>query len=164
VVGVALSIGTAYLAQSFNSINDFLQLVFSFVNAPLFATFLLGMFWKRTTGHGAFFGLLCGTLAAAATHGLSMSEGKGAWIANIHHFPSPMAQNFWIAIMAWVTCFIVTVLVSAVSAPKPVEELRGLVYGVTDIKHDEEVNWYARPLPIAIGVGLLAIILNIVFY
>jgi SSS family solute:Na+ symporter len=105
VVGVALSIGTAYLAQSFNSINDFLQLVFSFVNAPLFATFLLGMFWKRTTGHGAFFGLLWRHAGRRATHGLSMSEGKGAWIANIHHFPSPMAQNFWIAIMAWVTCF-----------------------------------------------------------
>src|SRR5215471_13510989 len=103
VVGVALSIGTAYLAQSFNSINDFLQLVFSFVNAPLFATFLLGMFWARTSANGAFFGLLSGTLAAAATHGLSMAEGKGGWIANLHTFPSPMAQNFWIAIMAWST-------------------------------------------------------------
>src|ERR1041385_8605588 len=75
VVGVALSIGTAYLAQSFNTINDFLQLVFSFVNAPLFATFLLGMFWKRATGHGAFFGLLGGTVAAALTHGLAHTTG-----------------------------------------------------------------------------------------
>jgi len=164
VVGVALSIGTAYLAQSFNSINDFLQLVFSFVNAPLFATFLLGMFWKRTSANGAFFGLLTGTLAAAATHGLSMAEGKGGWITNLHTFPSPMAQNFWIAIMAWTTCFIMTALVSLVTAPRRVEDLRGLVYGVTDLKHDEEVNWYARPVPIAIGVAVLALILNIVFF
>ena len=77
IVGVVLSIFTAYLAQSFNTINDFLQLVFSFVNAPLFATFLLGMFWKRASGDGAFFGLLGGTLAAAITHGCTVAEAKG---------------------------------------------------------------------------------------
>jgi SSS family solute:Na+ symporter len=164
VVGVALSIGTAYLAQSFNSINDFLQLVFSFVNAPLFATFLLGMFWKRTSANGAFVGLLGGTLAAAVTHGLTMSEGKGGWIANVHTFPSPMAQNFWIAISAWTACFILTAGVSLVTTPRKIEELRGLVYGVTELKHDEEANWYARPVPIAILVATLAIILNIVFW
>src|SRR5277367_5110832 len=79
--GVALSIATAYLARLFNNIMDLLQLVFSFVNAPLFATFLLGMFWKRTTGHGAFTGLLAGTTAAAVTHGLTVAEGKGGWIS-----------------------------------------------------------------------------------
>src|SRR5258708_38416872 len=83
VAGVALSIATAYLAAQFNDIMDFLQLVFGFVNAPLFATFLLGMFWKRATGHGAFAGLLSGTTAAALTHGLTEAEGKIGWIANI---------------------------------------------------------------------------------
>src|SRR5436309_6412729 len=107
-MGVALSIGAAYLAQQYNSINDLLQLVFSFVNAPLFGTFLLGMFWKRTTGHGAFSGLLSGTLAAALTHGLTIAEGKGGWLGAVHEFPSSMAQNFWIAITAWTTCFLVT--------------------------------------------------------
>src|SRR5207253_7793317 len=77
VVGVLVSIMTAYVARGFNSIMDLLQLVFSFVNAPLFATFFLGMFWKRTTGHGAFWGLLSGTAAAALTHGLTVAEGKG---------------------------------------------------------------------------------------
>jgi SSS family solute:Na+ symporter len=163
VVGVALSIGTAYMAQSFNSINDFLQLVFSFVNAPLFATFLLGMFWKRTTGHGAFFGLLSGTLAAAATQGLSVAEHKGGWIADLHTFPSPMAQNFWIAIMAWTVCFVMTIVVSLVTAPRPESELRGLVYGVTEIKHEHEDAWYKRPVPVAVAIAVLAIILNIVF-
>jgi SSS family solute:Na+ symporter len=163
VVGVALSIGTAYLAGHFNTINDFLQLVFSFVNAPLFATFLLGMFWKRTTGHGAFTGLLSGTLAAAVTHGLTMAEGKGGWITNVHTFPSPMAQNFWIAICAWTTCFVVTILVSLATKPRPEKELEGLVYGLTKLKHDEGVAWYLRPAPIAVAIGALAIFLNIWF-
>ena len=163
IVGVVLSIGTAYMAQSFNSINDFLQLVFSFVNAPLFGTFLLGMFWKRTTGHGAFFGLLGGTLGAALTHSLTMAEGKGGYIANLHTFPSAMAKNFWIAIVAWTACFLITILVSLVTKPRPESELHGLVYGLTELKHDEGVVWFKRPLPLAIAIAALAIILNIVF-
>jgi SSS family solute:Na+ symporter len=163
IVGVALSIGCAYMAQSFNSINDFLQLVFSFVNAPLFGTFLLGMFWKRTTGHGAFWGLLSSTLAAAATHMLTVAEGKGGWIANLHTFPSPMAKNFWIAIVAWTVCFVMTILVSLATKPRPDDELRGLVYGLTELKHDEGEPWYRRPVPLAIAMAALALILNFVF-
>jgi SSS family solute:Na+ symporter len=163
VVGIALSIGAAYLANSFNTINDFLQLVFSFVNAPLFATFLLGMFWKRATGHGAFFGLLSGTVAAALTHGLTVAEDKGGWIANLHHFPSPMAQNFWIAISAWTVCFVMTIAISLATKPRPEPELQGLVYGLTKLAHDEGVSWYKRPVPIAIAVGTLALILNFWF-
>ena len=83
VAGILISIATAYIAKGFNNINDFLQLVFGFVNGPLFATFLLGMFWKRTTGHGAFWGLLAGTVGAALTHGLTVAEGKGGWITPI---------------------------------------------------------------------------------
>ena len=163
VVGVALSIATAYLAQYYNSINDLLQLVFSFVNAPLFGTFLLGMFWKRTSGHGAFCGLLSGTVAAAITHGCTLAEGKGGWITTIYEFPSSMAQNFWIAIMAWTTCFVVTILVSLVTRPRPEKELHGLVYGLTELKHDEGVSWYKRPVPLAIAIAALALFLNIWF-
>ncbi|MEO8371498.1 MAG: sodium:solute symporter family protein [Candidatus Solibacter sp.] len=163
VVGVALSIGTAYLAASFNSINDMLQLVFSFVNGPLFATFLLGMFWKRTSGHGAFFGLLSGTIAAALTHGLTKAEGMGGWITTVNTFPSSMAQNFWIAIMAWTTCFFVTIAVSLVTAPRAEKDLVGLVYGLTELKHDEGVAWYKRPVPLAIAIAVLALLLNIWF-
>jgi SSS family solute:Na+ symporter len=163
VVGVALSIGTAYVAQYYNSINDLLQLVFSFVNAPLFGTFLLGMFWKRTTGHGAFTGLLSGTVAAALTHGCTLAEGKGGWIATVYQFPSPMAQNFWIAIMAWTTCFIVTILVSLATKARPETELHGLVYGLTELKHDEGVSWYKRPVPLAIAIAALALFLNFWF-
>ena len=163
VVGVLLSIATAYVATRFDNIMDLLQLVFGFVNAPLFATFLLGMFWKRATGHGAFVGLLSGTAAAALTHGLTMAEGKGGWLTNLHTFPSTMAQNFWIAIFAWSTCFFVTILVSLASQPRPDRELESLVYGLTKIRHAEGVSWYLRPAPIAIAVGILLLILNFWF-
>ena len=162
--GVALSIATAYLAQHYNNIMDVLQLVFSFVNAPLFATFLLGMFWKRTTGHGAFAGLLAGTTAAAVTHGLTIAEGKGGWIANLHLFPSTMAQNFWIAIFAWSTCFIVTLTVSLATRPKPDTELHGLVYGLTDLPSDAHEPWHRRPAVLALIVGVALVALNVIFW
>ena len=165
VAGVALSIGTAYLATHFNNIMDFLQLVFGFVNAPLFATFLLGMFWSRATGHGAFSGLLAGTAAAAATHGLTLAENKGGWLGTVlHTFPSTMAQNFWIAIFAWSTCFLVTILVSLASQPRPASDLQNLVYGMTDIPHDAALPWYQRPLPLASVVIAALIALNLIFW
>jgi SSS family solute:Na+ symporter len=162
--GIAVSLATAYLAQQYNNIMDLLQLVFSFVNAPLFATFLLGMFWKRTTGHGAFSGLLAGTTAAALTHGLTIAEGKGAWITELHHFPSTMAQNFWIAIFAWLTCFVVTMLASLATAPKPSSELRGLVYGLTEMPDQADEPWYRRPGTLAMIALAAVAVLNIIFW
>ncbi len=162
--GVALSIAAAYMAQAYNNIMDVLQLVFSFVNAPLFATFLLGMFWKRTTGDGAFFGLLSGTGAAALVHGLTVAEGKGGWIATVHQFPSTMAQNLWMAIFAWSTCFVVTLLVSLATRARPEEELRGLVYSLTPRVIDAQDAWYKRPGVLACIVGAFVIILNVIFW
>jgi SSS family solute:Na+ symporter len=164
IVGIALSIGTAYLAQLYNNIMDLLQLVFGFVNAPLFATFLLGMFWKRSTGHGAFAGLVSGTAAAALTHGLTMAEGKGGWLGHIADYPSTMAQNFWIAIWAWSTCFVVTTVVSLATKAKPEAELHNLVYGLTELPHDAGVPWYKRPGPLAVAVGVICILLNLIFW
>jgi len=163
VVGVALSIGAAYLAGYYNNIMDLLQLVFGFVNAPLFATFLLGMFWKRSTGHAAFLGLVTGTSAAALTWMVTVAEGKGGLLAQVHTFPSVMAQNFWVAIVAFTSCFLVTVLVSAVTRPRQDNELEGLVYGLTKIRHDEGTRWYERPAYLAVFVLVLAVILNIWF-
>lgn len=163
IVGIVLSIATAYLAAQFNNIMDFLQLVFGFVNAPLFATFLLGMFWKRTTGHGAFIGLLSGTMAAALTHGLTTAEGKGGWLSATHDFPSQMAQNFWIAIAAWATCFLVTIAISLATPARPEAELRGLVYGLTDLPNEAGVSWYRRPAPLAIVVAVALVFLNLIF-
>ncbi len=163
VVGVALSIATAFLATQFNDIMDFLQLVFGFVNAPLFATFLLGMFWKRTTGHGAFWGLISGTLAAAFTWMLTVAEGKGGTIANLHDFPSQMAQNFWIALFAWSTCMVVTIAISLATRPHPESQLRGLVYGLTEVPREQGVSWYRRPVPLAIIVAIALVFLNLLF-
>jgi solute:Na+ symporter, SSS family len=164
VVGILLSIGTAYLAQKYNNIMDLLQLVFGFVNAPLFATFLLGMFWKRTTGHGAFLGLVSGTLAAALTHGFTVAEGKGGWLGTVAQFPSTMAQNFWIAIFAWTTCFLVTILVSLATKPKPDADLQNLVWGLTKMPNEEGVVWYKRPGTLAVVVIVICITLNFLFW
>ncbi len=164
VVGVLLSIGTAYWAARSNNIMDFLQLVFGFVNAPLFATFLLGMFWKRSTGHGAFAGLVVGEIVATLTLGLSVAEGTGGWFGVVHTFPSAMAQNFWIAILAFSSCLVVTVAVSLVTKPKPIAELHNLVYGYTTIPPEERVPWYMRPVLLAIIAGTVCILLNIWFW
>ena len=123
VGGILLSIAAAYAATSFNNIMDTLQLVFSFVNAPLFATFLLGMFWKRTTGHAAFTGLVSGTLAAVIHHGLTLPVDAhpgihGGWIAVVpRSYPSDMAQNFWTAIWAFSVNFVLTVVISLFTKP-----------------------------------------------
>ncbi len=170
VFGIALSVLTAYAATRFNNIMDILQLVFAFVNAPLFATFLLGMFWKRATGHGAFTGLLSGTAAAALHHGLTLPGAatagfKGGWLgAVVSHYPSEMAQNFWTAIYAWTTCFVVTILVSLVTRPREDAELRGLVYSLTDRPRDEGLPWHHRPVTLAALVLAATLVLNIVFF
>jgi SSS family solute:Na+ symporter len=169
VFGIAFSIAAAYMANRFNNIMDMLQLVFAFVNAPLFATFLLGMFWKRTTGHGAFSGLLAGTAAAAIHHGLTLPAGavvgiKGGWLAVTHTYPSEMAQNFWTAIYAWSTCFIVTIIVSLMTRAPEESKLVGLVYSLTPKPEEEPLAWYARPASLALMVLAGTVLLNIIFW
>src|SRR5471032_1340179 len=169
VFGIAASVATAYVAAQFNNIMDVLQLVFAFVNAPLLATFLLGMFWKRATGHGAFAGLLSGTAAAALHHGLTIPIGaaagvKGGWIAMLHRYPSEMAQNFWTAIYAFSACFAVTVAVSLVTRPRDERELVGLVHSLTAKPRDERMAWYLRPVTLATIVLAATVLLNVVFF
>jgi solute:Na+ symporter, SSS family len=173
VGGIALSIAAAYAATRFNNIMDMLQLVFGFVNAPLFATFLLGMFWKRATGDGAFFGLLSGTMAAAIHHGLTLPAGatvgiKGGWLTGgnwlAHTYHSDMAANFWMAIWAWTTCFVVTIVVSLFTAPREDSELIGLVYSLTDKPEDEGAAWYARPAVLGVAVMFAVVALNFLFW
>ncbi|MBV8129989.1 MAG: sodium:solute symporter family protein [Planctomycetaceae bacterium] len=167
--GTIVSIAAAYAAAQFNNIMDALQLVFGFVNAPLFATFLLGMFWKRTTGHGAFFGLLSGTAAAAIFQSLTLPAGagpgiKGGWLANLHTFPSEMAQNFWLAIFAWTTCFLVTIAVSLFTKAREDKDLVGLVYSLTEKPREDHLSWYKRPLALGIVVLIMTAALNLIFY
>jgi SSS family solute:Na+ symporter len=170
VAGILLSIGAAYLASAFNNIMDMLQLVFGFVNAPLFATFLLGMFWKRANGHGAFWGLLGGTGGAAIFHGLAYTKGnpigiKGGWLAQQFPFSSDMGQNFTLAIVAWTTCFVLTIVISMVTARnKSDEELKGLVYSLTPKPKEESEAWYMRPVTVGVIVMVATIVLNIIFW
>ena len=174
VVGTLLSVATAYVASQFNNIMDMLQLVFSFVNAPLFATFALGMFWRRATGHGAFFGLISGTLAASIHHGLSLAKGavvgvKGGFLSYVFNttaipYPSEMAQTFWTAIWAFGTCFVVTIAISLFTTPRAPDELRGLVYSLTPKADEGHLPWHKRPALLAIIVLALTVVLNLIFY
>ncbi|WP_165063416.1 sodium:solute symporter family protein [Paludisphaera rhizosphaerae] len=166
--GTVISIAAAYVATKFNNIMELLQLVFAFVNAPLFATFALGMFWKRATADGAFYGLVSGIGAAALHHGLTLPGGsepgiKGGWIHVLHPYRNEMAQNFWTAIWAFSVCLVVTIAVSLVTKPRPDKELQGLVYSLTKHDVDEHLPWYKSPGFFGIVVVLLSISLNLIF-
>jgi SSS family solute:Na+ symporter len=110
------------------------------------------MFWKRATGHGAFYGLLSGTIAAAVHHGLTIpahatSLAKGGWMGAVWRtYPSEMAQNFWTAMVAWVVCFLMTIMISLLTRrTKKDDELRGLVYSLTPRIRETVAHWYLRP-------------------
>jgi solute:Na+ symporter, SSS family len=162
--GITVSVATAYVAMRFDNIMDMLQLVFSFVNAPLFATFLLGMFWQRTTGHGAFWGLVCGTAAAAVHYEVTRVAAAASLlpkIAVLHTYPSDMAQNFWGAIWAWSACFAITAAISLSTRPKAAAALHGLVYSATPRIASGNLAWYLRPATLAIGVLAMTLALNL---
>jgi SSS family solute:Na+ symporter len=168
IVGVLLSVGAAYLEASFNNIMDLLQLVFAFVNAPLFATFFLGMFWKRTTGHGAFAGLLAGMLAAMARHGLSLPMGDvpgihGGFFGVLATYRSDLAQALWTAIVAFLVCTTTTVLVSLLTRPPDESTLAGLVFSLTPRVGTSTSHWIRRPITFAVAVGIAAVVLNVWF-
>ena len=169
VCGIALSVATAYIAASFNNIMDLLQLVFAFVNAPLFATFLLGMFSKHTTSNGAFFGLLGGTFGAVLFHGISLPHDaavgiKGGWIEPHFLFASPMGQNFYMAIVACSSCLVLTVAISLCTrSTKSDAELVGLVYSLTPRTPTEGEPWFRRPAVLGALVLAAVLVLNIAF-
>jgi SSS family solute:Na+ symporter len=170
VVGVLVSIITAYVARSFNNVMDFLQLVFAFINAPLFAAFLLGMFWKRTTGHAAFWGLIGGTVAAAIHQGLTLPAGatagvKGGYFGLVHTYGSEMAQNYWTAVYAFSAALILTFVITLLTKKlKTDEELKGLVYSLTPRVQDDSKYWYQKPEVLAVVVGVIFIVISIIVW
>ena len=170
IFGVLVSIAAAYLAGLFGNIMDFLQTIFSMINAPLFAIIFLGMFWKRTTGHGAFLGLLLGFLIALTHHGLTAPAGattmvKGGWLGLVHTYPVEMAQNFWTAIFACASATLITVIVSLLTTRKKTdEELNGLVYSLTPPISEANVVWYKRTNTLALLVLLILVILSALFW
>jgi SSS family solute:Na+ symporter len=166
VFGIIASIFVAYIARSFNNIMDLLQLIFGFINAPLFATFLLGMFYKRTTAAGAFYGLLIGTFCAWLTHATTLAESKGGYLLAkpFFVFHSTMTQALVIATIAWSSCFFCTLLISFFTQAKSDEELKGLVYSLTQWPHDLNEKWYFRPAPFGCAVLFVLFLLNYLWY
>ncbi|MCW1923970.1 sodium:solute symporter family protein [Luteolibacter arcticus] len=170
IFGIIAAMGFAFVASKYNNIMSILQLVFGFVNAPLFATFLLGMFTKRSNGVGSFWGLVVGTTAAVVFHGMSIAIGnapgvKGGWISSMIEFPKEMSQNFWIAIVAFSVTFVVNAVLSLVTPrTKSDEELRGLVYSLTPKYRDEKELWILRPAVLGSFVMVAVIVLNFIFW
>jgi solute:Na+ symporter, SSS family len=162
VAGILVSIATAFIAKGYSNIMNYIQTLFSIFNAPLFATFIVAMFWKRATAWGGFWSLVAGTATAYAVNRLAAYH-------TIFHFGSALSASFYQAIWAFVAGVVVLVLVSLVTRPKPVEELRGLVWGLTR-KEEREVNadprdrlWWRSPALLG-GVAIaLVVILNIIF-
>ncbi|HEY2770780.1 MAG TPA: sodium:solute symporter family protein [Solirubrobacteraceae bacterium] len=160
--GILISILTAFIAKGYSNIMNYIQTLFSIFNAPLFATFIIAMFWKRATAWGGFFSLVAGTAAAYATNRLAAYHV-------VFHFGSALSASFWQAIIAFIAGGVVLVVVSLVTKPKPEEELRGLVWGLTR-KEEREVNedprdklWWRSPWLLG-GVAIaILIVLNIIF-
>jgi SSS family solute:Na+ symporter len=165
LIGVLVSVGTAYLVQHAASIMDYVQALFSFFIAPLFGTVILGMLWKRATKAGGFWGLLAGT-------GTSI----GLWLF-VQHDPSNlrfvafsrdanpgMAENIYRALWAWTVCVLVTIVVSYATKPKPVAELDGLVYGISPLPEEHDDHWWQKPIVWASAVAVVFVVLNIIFW
>ncbi|MGC2262704.1 MAG: sodium:solute symporter family protein [Candidatus Acidiferrales bacterium] len=163
ILGVLISIGTAYFVMQFLSIMDYVQALFSIFIAPLFGTVILGMFWKRTTSAGGFWGLLTGTVSAAAMFGwIEINPAAVRYVALSSH-ASPMAADMYRALWSWIVCMVVTIGVSMATRPKPVAELNGLVYGATEIPKEAHASLFQRPAFWAAVVGIVFVVLNVIF-
>jgi SSS family solute:Na+ symporter len=164
IVGVLVSIGTAYLVMQFQSIMDYVQALFSFFIAPLFATVILGMLWKRATSAGGFWGLLAGTVSSIGMWAWVKVDPSALSIVALSSHAKDMAENMYRALWSWLICVGVTVLVSMFTAPKSDRELTGLVYGCTVIPSEDAVPLVQRPMFWAVIISLVFVMLNIYFW
>ena len=164
ILGVLVSIGTAYLVMQFASIMDYVQALFSFFIAPLFGTVIFGMLWKRATPAAGFWGLLLGTLSSIGMWAwVKIDPGALRYIA-FSSAAKAMAEDVYRALWSWVVCAVVTIVVSLVTRPKPDAELAGLVYGATEIPSEGALPLYQRPLFWALVVAGVFVILNVIFW
>jgi len=162
--GVAISVGTAYLVIQFLSIMDYVQALFSFFIAPLFGTVLLGMLWKRATAAGGFWGLLTGTVSSIAMWAWVKVDPSALRYVALSPYARDMAENMYRALWSCLLCVVVTVVVSLFTAPKLASELKGLVYGETEIPSEGEFAFYQRPVFWAGAVAVVFVVLNILFW
>lgn len=164
VAGVLLSILTAYAAMRFNTIMDYIQAIFSWVNAPLFATMLLGMFWSRCTSAGAFWGLILGMVSSFTMFiGINFKWINSSFLTFSEN-PTDMCNNLWRAWWAWLICLATTIAISMFTKPKPREELVGLVKGLTADDLHIEQPWFKKPGFIAVIALAVAVALNVYFW
>jgi SSS family solute:Na+ symporter len=164
VVGVLISIGTAYLVMQFLSIMDYVQALFSFFIAPLFGTVILGMLWKRATAAGGFWGLLAGTVSSISMWAWVKLDPSALRYVALSSHARDMAENMYRGLWSWLVCVLVTVVVSLMTTPKPISELNGLVYGVTDIPAEQHVSLLHRPAFWAVAVAVVFVIFNVAFW
>jgi SSS family solute:Na+ symporter len=161
VIGVIISVLTAYLVMQFKSIMDYVQALFSFFIAPLFATVVLGMLWKRVTAAAGFWGLLAGTLSSIGMWAWVKIDPTALRYVALSPYARDMAENMYRALWSCLICALVTVIVSYMTKPKPENELRGLVYGATEIPHEAHVSLFHRPAFWAAVVSVVFVIVNI---
>jgi SSS family solute:Na+ symporter len=166
LIGLVISIGTAYLVMGFASIMDYVQALFGFFIAPLFGTVLLGMLWKRVTRWGGFLGLLAGTLSSVTMFLLMQKVDPQKWVPIFARSPlaKGLAQDMYQSLWACVTCVVVTVLVTLVTKPKPDSELVGLVYSLTPLAKEEHTSFWHRPLVWGVMALVLLAVLQIIFW
>jgi len=164
LIGVAVSIGTAYLVMQAQSIMDYVQALFSFFIAPLFGTVLLGMLWKRATPAGGFWGLFAGTLSSIGMYAWAKADPSAVEYVALSPHAQDQAQNMFRALWCWLICVGVTFVVSMLSKPKPDAELTGLVYGLTPIPPEPPVSIFLRPGFWGVLVAIAFFILQIIFW
>ncbi len=164
LVGVLVSIGTAYLVMQFSSIMDYVQALFSFFIAPLFGTVILGMLWQRATPAGGFWGLLSGTVSSIGMWAWVKADPSALRIIALSPSAKDMAENMYRALWSWIICVVVTVVVSLMTKPKPASELQGLVYGMTPLPSEGDLPFYRKPLFWAAVVFVIFLVLQIIFW
>jgi solute:Na+ symporter, SSS family len=164
IIGVLISVATAYLVMQFASIMDYVQALFSFFIAPLFGTVVLGMLWKRATGAGGFWGLLCGTLSSISMWAWVKVDPSALRYVALSPHAKGLAQDMFQALWSFVVCVVVTVVVSLATKPLPDSALNGLVYGLTEVPSIGDVPFYQKPLFWAAVVTVVFLILNIIFW
>ena len=164
VIGVIISIGTAYLVMQAQSIMDYVQALFSFFIAPLFGTVILGMLWKRATPAGGWTGLLAGTLSSVGMYTWVKIDPNAVRYVALSMDAQDQAQNMFRALWSCLICMIVTIVVSYMTKPKPDSELKDVVYGLTPIPKTENVSWFHSPIFWAVVVAVIFVILQIIFW
>jgi solute:Na+ symporter, SSS family len=164
LLGVFVSIGTAYLVMNFSSIIVYAQVVFVFFIVPMFGTVIFGMLWKRTTPAAGFWGLLSGILVSFGLWLWVKLDPSALRLVAFSDHARDMAENIYRAMWSLLANVLVTVAVTLVTKPKPERELKGLVYGLTELPSDGQFPIFKRPITWAAAVAIAFVAVNLLFW